>query len=378
MKFPHDVPVLTDGVVTLRAHTQADLELLYETARDAESLRWTAIPMDNTREDSRRFATEIMRAGWEEKDHRGWAIEALDDEGVAKFAGNVDVRNTPIADVGYVLHPWARGRGIAKRALALALNWSLTEGGVEIVHWRSHVGNTASLRTAWSAGFTLHGMTPGLLHERGRVLDAWTGSFRFGDKPEPRTTWHDSPVIKGPTVRLRPFTFKDEPAIVETCNDPTSRLWLAGLPSPYTQATARDYLHTCIWLAATGNKATWAVADPVTDQLLGNIAIMGLDGLDPASGEIGYWAHPAARGRGVMTEATRLVVDHAFRTMGLRRLSLMAATSNRPSNRVAQSSGFRLVGIETQADPLGNGSFADMNIYEQFPEPKDFPSTTPT
>jgi len=368
MRFPQDVPVLSDGVVTLRAHGEADLELLYETATDAESLRWTAIPLDNSREDTRHFATEIMRAGWEEKNHRGWAIEATDDDGNARFAGNIDIRDTPVATVGYVLHPWARGRGVMKRALDLATNWAFTEGGVEIIHWAAHVGNVTSLRVAWASGFTLNGTLPGFLYERGQVLDAWTGYLRFGDKPGPKTMWRDSPVIEGEKVRLRPFNLADVPRIVETCTDEKSRLWLAGLPTLYTEATARDYLHTCEWLAATGNKLTWAVADPKTDELVGNIAIMGLDGLDPTSGEVGYWTHPADRGRGFMTEATRLVVHHAFETMKLRRLSLMAATTNAPSNKVAVNADYQLAGTETRSEPLGDGSFADTNIYERFPQ----------
>ncbi|MGZ5389156.1 MAG: GNAT family N-acetyltransferase [Aeromicrobium sp.] len=364
MKYPQDVPVLTDGVVTLRAHGEADLELLYETATDAESLRWTSIPLDNSRDDTRYFATEIMRTGWEEKNHRGWAIEAIDDEGNTRFAGNVDIRDTPLATVGFVLHPWARGRGVMKRALELATSWAFAEGGVEIIHWAAHVGDVSSLRVAWAAGFTLDAPLPGFLYERGQVLDAWTAHLRFGDKPGPKSTWRDSPVIEGESISLRPFTRADVPRIVETCTDETSRRWLAGLPSPYTEATARDYLHTCEWLAATGNKATWAIADPQTDDLVGNIAIMGLDGPDPASGEIGYWTHPAVRGRGYMTEATRLVVGHAFGTMKLRRLALMAATTNMPSNEVAVNAGFRLVGTETRSEPLGDGSFADTNVYE--------------
>lgn len=362
------MPVLTDGVVTLRAHTEADLDLLHEMGTDAESLRWTTIPLDNSREDTRRFVTEVMKLGWEEKGHRGWAIEATDDEGITRFAGNIDIRSAPVATVGFVLHPWARSRGVMKRALELSANWAFTEGGVEVIHWASHVGNMASLRVAWAAGFTLDGTLPGFLYEREQVIDAWTAHLRFGDKPGPKTTWRDSPVINGESVRLRPFTLADVPGIVETCTDESSRLWLAGLPTPYTAATARDYLHTCQWLAATGNKATWAVADPATDQLLGNIAIMDLDGPDPTSGEVGYWTHPAARGRGVMTEATQLIVKYAFETMELRRLSLMAATSNAPSNKVAISAGFQVVGTETRSELLGDGSFADTNIYELFPQ----------
>ncbi|MEO6470865.1 MAG: GNAT family N-acetyltransferase [Aeromicrobium sp.] len=366
MKYPQDVPVLTDGVVTLRAHREADVPAIVEMCADPEMQRWTSVPLDNSLEDSRRFATETMKTAWEQMNHRGWAIEANDDGGMARFAGNIDIRDSPVATVGYALHPWARGRGVITKALDLAGNWAFTEGGVEIIQWASHVGNVPSLRAAWAAGFTLNGTQPGILYERGQVIDAWTAYRRFGEKPGPKTTWLDSPVVEGANVRLRPFRMDDVPRIVETCTDETSQYWLAELPKPYTETTARDYLHTSTWLAATGNKATWAVADRSTDQLVANIAIMGLDN-DPTSGEVGYWAHPEARGKGLMTEATGLLVEHAFGAMNLRRLSLMAATANTASNKVALKNGFVVVGTETRSEPLGDGTFADMNVYELFP-----------
>ena len=367
MKFPQDVPVLSDGVVTLRAHGEEDLDRVFEMTRDPEALRWTSIPFDNTREDSRHFITRIMKVGWEEKNHRGWAIEAIDDSGVAKFAGNIDIRETPIADVGFVLHPWARGRGIMKRALDLASNWVFTEGGVEIIHWRAHVGNVTSLRAAWAAGFTLQGTSTGFLYERDRVLDVWTAYLRFGDKPGPKTAWHDSPVIEAGDLRLRPYRMDDVPRIVEACNDERSKQWLAGLPRPYTEKNAREYLHNSSWDAATGNRETWAVADRESDLMVANIAVFGSAGPDPLSAEIGYWAHPDSRGRGLMTEATRLVIKHAFTSRKMRRLSLMAATGNTASNHVAIDNGFTLIGTESNAEPLGDGTFADLNVYELLP-----------
>lgn len=368
MRFPHDVPVLTDGVVTLRAHTTDDVELLYEVSQDPEALRWTSIPLDNTRADSLWFATEIMRIGWEEKDFRGWVIEATDDTGVAKYAGQIDVRGRPIADVGFVLHPWARGRGFMKRALELATNWAFSEGGVEIIHWRAHVGNEASLRVAWAAGFNLTGTLPGFLYERERVLDVWAGYLRFGDMPGPKTTWHDSPVIESGNLRLRPYRHEDASRLVEACTDERTRQWLAILPSPYTAASAREFVDSRVWNAAMGSRISWAVADRKTDALIADIAIFGMDGLDPLGGEIGYWTHPDARGRGVMSEATRLVIQHAFGPMQMRRLALIAATGNTASNRVAVNAGFSLIGTETRAEPLGDGTFADVNVYELFPE----------
>ncbi|MGH3458702.1 GNAT family N-acetyltransferase [Aeromicrobium sp.] len=360
MRWPLSVPVLSDGVVTLRAHVPTDVDLMLEMCRDPEALRWTSIPLDSTQETVEDYAFTVIPRGWDEESHRGWAIEA---EG--RYAGNVDVRDTPIADIGFVLHPWARGRGLMVRAVRLATDWALVEGGVEIVHWRANVGNVDSLRVAHAAGFSLHGVTPGIVQQRDLVVDAWAGSRRFGDAPVPLVRWAESPVIETERLRLRPFVEADIPRVVETCSDETTRHWLNGMPHPYVEATARGYLNDCVWQAARGAKATWAVADRDTDMLLGNVAVMDMLGWS-GSGEVGYWTHPDARGRGVMTEAVRAVVDHAFDRSGLNlaRLMLYAAAGNPPSNAVAVAAGFRHFGTQTAAELLGDGSVDDLNGYE--------------
>ena len=198
------------------------------------------------------------------------------------------------------------------------------------------------------------------------MLDAWTASIRFGDAPVPRTQ-----LGRVDRARVRPaaaatIVDADLPRIVEACSDPDSRHWLNGLPHPYTETTAREYVADCIWQAAKGAKATWAIADRDTDQLLGNIAVMDMLGPNPTSGEIGYWMHPDARGRGVMTEAARLVVAHAFSADGLdrRRLVLYAADGNDGSNKVAEAAGFTRYGTQTLAERLGDGTYVDLHGYE--------------
>lgn len=357
MVWPLNVPVLSDGVVTIRAHTPTDIDAMLEMAVDPDMVRWTAVATPHTREMSETFALRIIPRGWDEGTHRIWAIEVD-----GRFAGNVDIRQGPIADIGFALHPWARGRGIMARAVRLAVDWAFSEGGIEIVHWRSHVGNDASLRIAHATGFTLHGTTPGFLLERGNVIDAWTASIRFGDAPLPQTSWAESTVLESDRLRLRPFIDADLPRIAEACSDPVSRHWLSGLPDPYTEVTARAYVADCVWQAAKGAKATWAIADRESDQLLGNIAVM--DMLRPTSGEIGYWMHPDARGRGVMTEAAQLVVTHAWTGLDRRRLVLYAADGNNGSNAVATAAGFTHYGTQRLAEKLGDGSYVDLHGYE--------------
>lgn len=361
LTWPLSVPVLSDGVVTLRAHTHADVDDMLTMCRDPEALRWTSIPLESTRESVEDYAFAVIPRGWDSESHRGWAIEV---EG--RYAGNVDVRDAPIADIGFVLHPWARGRGLMVRAVRLATDWALVNGGVEIVHWRANIGNVDSLRVAHAAGFVLHGVTPGIIQQRELVVDGWTGTRRFGDPPVPRRRWAESTMIETDRLRLRPFVEADIPRVVENCSDPTTRHWLTGMPHPYVEATARGYLDDCVWQAATGAKATWAVADRDTDVLLGNVAVMDMLGIDSIGGEVGYWTHPAERGRGVMTEAVRAVVEHAFDPAGLdlARLTLYAAAGNPASNAVAVAAGFRHFGTQTAAELLGDGSVDDLHGYE--------------
>lgn len=360
--FPFNVPVLTDGVVTLRAHMPDDVDAMCQMANDAQMRRWTAIPVPQSRADSARFALEVIPEGWNAGKGMFWAIEA---EG--RYAGNVDIRGDgPVTDIGFALHPWARGRGLMRRAVNLAVDHAFAEGGKEVVHWRAHVGNEASLRVAHACGFTLHGMQPGLLHERGRIIDAWTGSRRFGDPPVPRTSWTSAEIDAGP-VRLRPYREEDADRLVESFADPLLRHWLDGIAQPYTVAHAQTMIADAVWKAATGQACVWVVAHRVTDELLGSVSVMDLRA-NPwgDAGELGYWSHPEARGRGLMTAAVRAAVAYALDPGGLdrRRLSCYAAAGNMASRRIAEAAGFSEFGTQRAAERLGDGSYDDLVGYE--------------
>ena len=371
LSWPLNVPVLSDGIVTLRAHARADLDDHLGMANDPDMGRWTSVVQPQTPEQTEHYALTVIPNGWNDGSARTWAIEAVDPSGRPRFAGNIAIRGGLMADVGFALHPWARGQGLMVRALRLAVDWALSEGGAEIVHWKAHVGNEASLRVAHSCGFTLHAPIPGALEEKGQVVDAWTASIRFGDLPLPRTRWAVSTLIEGDRVRLRPFRDDDVPRIVEACSDEQTQHWLSALPNPYTAQTARGYLADCVWQAASGAKATWAIADLDTDQLLGNIAVMDMLSIAPENAEVGYWAHPDARGQGAIREAVRLVTAHAFSPDGLnrRRLGLFAAVDNAASNAIAVANGFQLVGTQRQTERLGDGSITDLNEYELLRDP---------
>lgn len=367
-RWPDDVPELSDGRVRLRGHLETDVDAIVEMCRDPLVRQWTSLPEQYGPAHAESFLHEMVAPGWQSGTARGWAIEAIDENGLPRYAGNIDVRGGPASNLGFLLHPWARGRGIASGALRLALRWCFAEGGVESVSWLARVGNVASRRVAWATGFSFHGTLPRQLG-RTPLSDAWLATVVAGDDLRPRTPWLSPAVLRGKRVLLRPFTEADIPRIVEACSDARTRQWLSTLPAPYTEDSARTYLGSMPVEESLAQRVAWCVADPETDLLLANVAIFDLGGDEPSSGEIGYWTHPAARGRGVMTEAVGLVVDHGLAPadeggLGLRRLQLLAAAGNAASANIARRTGFVEVGRERRAELLGDGSYDDLLTFD--------------
>jgi ribosomal-protein-alanine N-acetyltransferase len=367
-------PRLGSGTVTLRPFSEDDIEPVRQMCSDPVFARWTGVPQPYTADDARRFVRDVVPAGWADASFRAWAVDAVDDDGHTRYAGTVDIRSTPLAHVGFGLHPWARGRGVTTRAVRLATRWALESGGASVVHWRSQVGNVPSRRVAWACGFTFGGTVPRLLHERGAVLDAWTGWLLPSDDGTPRTRWLEPVVLRGERVALRPLVESDAQRVQEACADERTGWWLPALGPGYSLDKAREYIASRVVQQSVGATVTWAVADPETDDLLGNISVMDLADLDPTSGEIGYWTHPAARGRGAMSEACRLVVAHAFAPvdsggLGLRRLQIAAAAGNAASLHVADQAGFVEYGRARAAEPLGDGTFADLVRFDLLAKP---------
>lgn len=369
MSFPEDVPRLTDGVVTLRAHSEDDVQALYEQATDSEMLRWTTVPDPSTLDTAKEFACDVIPAGWRSGREWAFAVDAPDEDGAMRFVGTVSLRDEGQrrAEVAFGAHPWSRGRGYVVRALELLLDWGFRERGLSTVIWWAHKGNWASRKVAWRLGFSFDGTVRQWLTQRGELYDGWVGALTSADERRPRTPWFDVPRITGRGIVLRAHRDEDAPRVAEACSDARTAHWLPHLPSPYTIEDAHEYLEARREQRATGHGITWAVADPDGDQLLANISVFDIGPGKDA--EIGYWAHPAARGRGVMTEACGLVVRHAFVPeedggMGLRRLRVIAAEGNSASRRVIAANGFVETGRMRQENPMRDGSFTDTIYYD--------------
>ena len=75
----------------------------------------------------------------------------------------------------------------------------------------------------------------------------------------------------------------------------------------------------------------------------GMVGVVGLHAIDwvNRNTSVGYWLAEGARGRGLMTNAVRALLDHAFCELELHRVEIHCAPGNRRSRAIPERLGFR-------------------------------------
>jgi RimJ/RimL family protein N-acetyltransferase len=152
--------------IGLRAALPSDRERWLELFGDPAELAYgvpTVVTLPQTIDDLDERVTRSAEAllGGEPG---GLTIVALDEP--ERFLGNVAwMFHVPaplrIADIGYAVHPDARGRGVATRTVRTLTRWlTLDEAGPSLarVQLDHSTENTASCRTALAAGFEKEGI----------------------------------------------------------------------------------------------------------------------------------------------------------------------------------------------------------------------------
>lgn len=176
------LPVLSDGVVSLRQPSVADIPDIITGCRDPLVARWTNVPTPYSRADAEGFVASCRPSvPLEQARTLTWAITVLPDD---RWSGSVTLRRDEAAgaDVGYLVAPWARGAGHAVRALRLVCGWGFSALGLDVVLWSAFEGNEPSLRVARATGFSI---PPHVFHrygvQRGQRRDSWVGTMTPDD-----------------------------------------------------------------------------------------------------------------------------------------------------------------------------------------------------
>jgi ribosomal-protein-serine acetyltransferase len=99
----------------------------------------------------------------------------------------------------------------------------------------------------------------------------------------------------------------------------------------------------------------------VEGRIAGVIGILPIDWRDRKA-EIGYWLAKEFEGRGLITDASRVVIRHLLIELDLHRVEIHCASGNTRSRAVARRLGFRHEGTLRERKLL-NGHFVDLEVY---------------
>ena len=147
---------LTDGVIRLRIPALSDIDRVVYYGYDPALLEGIWIPGPRPGQDLREWASAFVQdliSGWTaEGSIRGGGL--IVDE-LEPFLGILYLvpTNAVTVSLSYGVAPYARGRGIASRAVRLAAEWALAQGGFDRVELKIARSHYESQRVAEKAGF---------------------------------------------------------------------------------------------------------------------------------------------------------------------------------------------------------------------------------
>jgi N-acetyltransferase len=161
----------------------------------------------------------------------------------------------------------------------------------------------------------------------------------------PRPTAADlTGTFSGSLVRVEPLSADHEPGLAQAAGDPEMFAWM-----PVAMASSRDALHE--WLVTTlagareGREVPFAIVAASSGTVLGSTRFMELR-FEHLRVEIGWtWVTRSAWGTGVNVETKLLLLEHAFETVGLRRVEFKTDARNERSREALLALGASFEGI---------------------------------
>lgn len=184
--------------------------------------------------------------------------------------------------------------------------------------------------------------------------------LRLRDVPDRRP-----PVLRGREVLLRPPQLGDVRAMTALVvrNRPFLQPFEPTRPDRYfTRAGQRAQVRQSIRDRRLDIAHGFGVFAASSGDLIGRIRLSGVERGAFQGGNVGYFIDREHAGRGLMTEAVGLLVDHAFGDLNLHRVEAGVMPRNAASIRVLEKNGFLREGLARRYLRI-DGAWEDHHLY---------------
>lgn len=183
--------------------------------------------------------------------------------------------------------------------------------------------------------------------------------------------WFDRPVLSGEHVRLEPLTIEHAEGLFAVSHDPGIWSWLRDR-QPRNVGDMRDIVAAAIDAHAQRTRVPWAQIDAVTGEVAGTTSFHDIEQAHGGLHIGGTWIGAKWHRTGVNTESKLLLLDHAFGTLGARRVAWHTDIRNERSQRAIERLGAVREGVLRRHRLRSDGSHRDTVVYsiiaEEWPE----------
>ena len=172
--------------------------------------------------------------------------------------------------------------------------------------------------------------------------------------------WPEPVTLSGPHATLRPLEAAHHDGLCAATRDGELwRLWYTAVPSPEGMAAE---VERRLGLRAKGSMLPFTVFD-AAGQIVGLTTYMNIDAVNKRV-EIGStWYAAGTQRTGLNTQCKRLLLAHAFETLGCIAVEFRTHRLNTQSRRAIERLGAQLDGILRAHMVMPNGSLRDTAVY---------------
>lgn len=135
--------------------------------------------------------------------------------------------------------------------------------------------------------------------------------------------------------------------------------WFMWVPNMQKPDDFREFLKGSEQRVAEGFEHPFIIK--YGDEIVGRTGIYRIDTQNKC-GMIGYWLAENFQGKGIMTEATKQVLNYGFATAGLHRIEIRCGSENFRSKAIPERLGFVYEGRAREAE-WNHGRFIDLLVY---------------
>ncbi|MGV8039064.1 MAG: GNAT family N-acetyltransferase [Thermoanaerobaculaceae bacterium] len=169
---------------------------------------------------------------------------------------------------------------------------------------------------------------------------------------------------------LRSPTPEDAQALLDAVRESAAEVgrWMDWCRPDYSLEDAASWIRGQAEGRERGTAFEFLVVDQA-DRIKGVCGVNGANALQAGMANLGYWVRTSETGRGVATQAVRMLANWVFDNTELQRLEIVVAVGNATSQRVAEKAGALREGV-LRARLRIHGAFHDAVMYSLVrPEP---------